>query len=78
MPNWQWVHTPGHTPGHIAFFRDTDGTLIAGDAFTTLQQESMWSVLTQEEQISGPPAYLTTDWDAAEKSVRVLKEAEWS
>lgn len=31
------VHfSPGHTPGHLAFFDPRDGTLIAGDAFTVL------------------------------------------
>jgi glyoxylase-like metal-dependent hydrolase (beta-lactamase superfamily II) len=29
------VPSPGHTPDHIAFFDDRDGTLIAGDAFQT-------------------------------------------
>jgi glyoxylase-like metal-dependent hydrolase (beta-lactamase superfamily II) len=29
------VASPGHTPGHIAFFDTRDGTLIAGDAFQT-------------------------------------------
>ena len=24
LPDWQVVPTPGHTPGHIAFFRSTD------------------------------------------------------
>jgi glyoxylase-like metal-dependent hydrolase (beta-lactamase superfamily II) len=27
--------TPGHTPGHLAFFDPRDGSLIAGDAYTT-------------------------------------------
>jgi glyoxylase-like metal-dependent hydrolase (beta-lactamase superfamily II) len=26
------VATPGHTPGHLSFFRPADGVLIAGDA----------------------------------------------
>ena len=30
------VATPGHTPGHISFFDERDGSLIAGDAFQTL------------------------------------------
>jgi glyoxylase-like metal-dependent hydrolase (beta-lactamase superfamily II) len=30
------IHTPGHTPGHIALLDARDGTLIAGDALTTL------------------------------------------
>jgi glyoxylase-like metal-dependent hydrolase (beta-lactamase superfamily II) len=29
------IMTPGHTPDHIAFFDERDGTLIAGDAFQT-------------------------------------------
>src|SRR5690606_32446334 len=33
LPEWRWIHTPGHAPGHIAFFRERDRTLIAGDAF---------------------------------------------
>lgn len=29
------IAAPGHTPGHIAYFDHRDGTLIAGDAFST-------------------------------------------
>lgn len=29
------IASPGHTPGHLAFFDTRDGTLIAGDAFQT-------------------------------------------
>jgi len=29
------VASPGHTPGHVAYFDERDGTLIAGDAFQT-------------------------------------------
>lgn len=74
MPGWKWIHTPGHTEGHISLFRKQDRVLLAADAFTTTKQESLWSVLTQKEQISGPPAYFTTDWQEAEKSIRRLEE----
>jgi len=74
MPEWRWIHTPGHTEGHISLFRESDRVLIAGDAFSTTKQESLWSVLTQKEQISGPPAYLTVDWKAAKDSINRLKE----
>ncbi|WP_186431570.1 MBL fold metallo-hydrolase [Clostridium sp. BSD9I1] len=74
MPDWKWIHTPGHTEGHISLFREKDGVLIVGDAFTTVKQESLISVITQKEEISGPPKYLTTNWDSAEKSVKVLKD----
>ena len=30
------LETPGHTPGHIAFWDDRDGTLFAGDALINL------------------------------------------
>lgn len=29
------IATPGHTPDHVAFYDERDGTLIAGDAFQT-------------------------------------------
>lgn len=72
MPGWRWIHTPGHSPGHVALFRQSDRTLIAGDAFVTTRQESAMSALTQRAEISGPPAYFTTDWVAARRSVEQL------
>lgn len=72
MPGWKWIHTPGHTPGHISLFREQDRTLIAGDAFVTVKQESLYKVITQQQEISGPPKYFTTDWDAAYDSVKKL------
>jgi glyoxylase-like metal-dependent hydrolase (beta-lactamase superfamily II) len=74
MPEWQWIHTPGHTPGHISLFRKSDGILVAGDAITTVKQESLLSVLTQKQELNGPPAYFTTDWNKAEESVRTLRQ----
>ena len=74
MPEFRWVHTPGHTPGHISLFREKDRTLIAGDAFVTVKQEYLYKVITQEQEISGPPRYLTTDWNAAKESVIKLEK----
>jgi glyoxylase-like metal-dependent hydrolase (beta-lactamase superfamily II) len=76
LPGWRWVHTPGHTPGHISLFRNSDGVLIAGDAVVTTKQESAYSVLTQAEVVSGPPKYFTPDWGAAARSVRELAALE--
>ncbi|WP_407271364.1 MBL fold metallo-hydrolase [Radiobacillus sp. PE A8.2] len=73
MPDYKWIHTPGHTPGHISLFREKDKTLIAGDAFVTVKQDSLYSVLTQAQEISGPPRYLTSDWKSAKASVRKLE-----
>lgn len=73
MPGWLWVHTPGHTPGHVSLFRESDRTLIVGDAFCTTRQESLLDAITQRYEIHGPPAYFTTDWDAARSSVQRLE-----
>ena len=32
------IATPGHTPGHLSFIDERDGTLYAGDALTTLRE----------------------------------------
>ncbi|MBY8963433.1 MBL fold metallo-hydrolase [Flavobacterium sp. D11R37] len=69
---WRWLHTPGHSPGHISLFRESDRCLIAGDAFVTVKQSSLYKVIVQKEEVQGPPRYLTTDWVAAGESVRML------
>lgn len=73
MPGWEWVYTPGHAPGHVSLFRKADHALIAGDAFVTVKQESLFKVLVQEKEVNGPPKYLTTDWEKARESVRTLE-----
>lgn len=76
LPEFRWIHTPGHAPGHVSFFRERDRALIVGDAFVTVKQEYLYKVFTQELEISGPPRYLTTDWQAAKKSVETLAKLE--
>lgn len=73
MPGWRWVHTPGHTPGHVALFRETDRLLIAGDAFVTVKPESLLKVMVQEKEVHGPPAYFTPNWMEAGDSVKRLR-----
>lgn len=68
-----YVHTPGHSVGHVSFFRDSDRALIAGDAFITVKQDSFFNVLTQKFEIQGPPRYLTPDWKAAWESVKKIR-----
>lgn len=72
LSEWKWIHTPGHSDGHISLFREKDRTLIAGDAFITVKQDSLAKVLVQEQEVNGPPRYLTTDWQLAKKSVEKL------
>lgn len=72
MPEWRWIHTPGHTNGHVSLFRDRDRLLIGGDAFVTAQQESLYAVATQEQEVHGPPSHFTPDWESARRSVETL------
>jgi glyoxylase-like metal-dependent hydrolase (beta-lactamase superfamily II) len=72
MAGWRWIHTPGHSPGHISLFREADRALIAGDAFVTVRQDVLYKVLVQQLEINGPPRYFTPDWKAAWDSVRRL------
>lgn len=72
MPGWRWIHTEGHTPGHVSLWRESDRALIAGDAFITTDQESAYAVLRQEPEMHGPPQYFTPDWRGAKASVERL------
>lgn len=76
MPGWRWIHTPGHSPGHVSLWRSSDRTLIAGDAFITTRQESAYAVARQEPELHGPPMYYTPDWESARESVRTLAGLE--
>ncbi len=76
LPSWRWIHTPGHTDGHVSFFRDRDRALIAGDAVSTTKQESFLAILRQAAELHGPPAYFTSNWTAAKASVRSLAQLE--
>lgn len=72
LPDWRWIHTPGHSPGHVSFFRDEGRVLIAGDAFVTMRQESALAALIRKQEVWRPPAYFTPDWQSARASVRAL------
>lgn len=72
LKDWRWIHTSGHTEGHVSFFRDSDRTMIVGDAFCTTKAESALAIATQKAELHGPPAYYTSDWRAARLSVERL------
>lgn len=76
LPGWRWIHTPGHAPGHVSFFQEATGALVAGDAVVTTNQASVYAVLTQHEELHGPPAYFTIDWGAAHRSVEAIASLE--
>src|ERR1700730_3235990 len=69
---WQWVSTPGHSPGHICLFRDSDRILLTGDALVSVDMDSWNGLLSVRPKLSGPPAPFTIDWDLALASLRQL------
>ncbi|MDQ2805185.1 MAG: MBL fold metallo-hydrolase [Pseudomonadota bacterium] len=76
MPGWRWLATPGHSVGHVSFWRESDRALIAGDAFIGTRQESAYAALVQAPELHGPPMYFTADWEKARDSVRTLAALE--
>jgi glyoxylase-like metal-dependent hydrolase (beta-lactamase superfamily II) len=72
LPGWGWIHTPGHTPGHVSLFRASDAVLLAGDALVTMNMDSWIEQIRRTPEPSRPPAPLTIDWVAAAASVRQL------
>lgn len=81
LPRWECIPTPGHTLGHVSFFRPGDRVLITGDAILTIHLNSLWSFLRwgvgrNKQRLSGPPWYTTWNWRAAKKSVTTLARLE--
>lgn len=72
MPGWRWIHTPGHTPGHVCLWRPADRVLLAGDALATVDADSYRGMLSRRQKISRPATPVTPDWDAAERSVKEM------
>jgi glyoxylase-like metal-dependent hydrolase (beta-lactamase superfamily II) len=77
LPGWEAVPTPGHTPGHVAYFRGSDGLLIAGDAVVTVELNSLsglllWALGRREQRLSGPPWYFTWNRRVARESVTTI------
>ena len=72
LPDWTAVPTPGHTPGHVAFFRSKDRVLITGDAVLTIDVNSLPGLLTGRHRVCGPPYISTWNWPAAKESVGAL------
>lgn len=76
LPGWECVQTPGHTPGHVSFFRPSDRVLITGDAVVTLRVNSLSGFVLQRQGLSGPPRYTSWSWRAAKASVATLARLE--
>jgi hydroxyacylglutathione hydrolase len=64
------LETPGHSPGHVAFWRASDKTLIIGDVLTNQDQ------LTGSAGLHEPKSFFTTDPERNRESARRLVALE--
>lgn len=64
------LETPGHTPGHVAYWREADRTLIAGDVFFNLNP------LTGRPGLRPPPDPFNHDTAGNRASMRRLAALE--
>ena len=64
------LDVPGHSPGHIALWRETDRTLVAGDVFFNID------VRTGLPRLRHPPGLLTVDPERNRESMRRVAELE--
>jgi glyoxylase-like metal-dependent hydrolase (beta-lactamase superfamily II) len=72
MEGWECHYTPGHTMGHVAFFRREGAVLLAGDSVTTMNLDSFWGTVMKRREICRPPVPATMDWERARRSVELL------
>lgn len=74
LPDWKWIATPGHSPGHISFFRSSDRALLAGDAFATMNMDSWMGVIAGTKELARAGAPFNMDWSATRDSVNKLAD----
>jgi glyoxylase-like metal-dependent hydrolase (beta-lactamase superfamily II) len=74
VEGWGWIHTPGHTPGHVAYVRERDRVVISGDAILTLEVNSWAGLILQRQGLSAPPWYTTWDRGAAIASISEIAD----
>ncbi len=64
------LDTPGHSPGHLALWREADRVLVAGDVFFNLD------LRTLRPGLRPPAGFLTFDVERNRASMRRLAELE--
>ncbi|MEP6974378.1 MAG: MBL fold metallo-hydrolase [Spartobacteria bacterium] len=74
LPDWKWIPTPGHSPGHVSFFRSSDRVLLAGDAFATMNMDSWIGLVSGKKELARAGAPFNMDWTATRESVAKLAE----
>jgi glyoxylase-like metal-dependent hydrolase (beta-lactamase superfamily II) len=69
-PGFTVLDVPGHSPGHVAYWRESDGVLICGDVFFNM------NILTTIPGLRQPPGLFTPDPERNRESERKLAALE--
>ena len=72
LSGWRSIETPGHSPGHVSFFRESDRVLLAGDAFATMDMDSWIGLMSGKKELARAGAPFNMDWEATRASVQKL------
>ena len=64
------LDTPGHSAGHVSFWRESDRTLVLGDVLTNM------NTLTLVRGLNEPKPFLTPDPERNRESIRKLAALE--
>jgi hydroxyacylglutathione hydrolase len=62
------IHSPGHSPGEVIYFRESDRVAICGDVIRNL------SYATLRERLDEPPEAFNTDTAENRRSIRKLAQ----
>jgi glyoxylase-like metal-dependent hydrolase (beta-lactamase superfamily II) len=76
LEGWEWLATPGHTPGSVSFVRRADRVVLTGDALVTLQVNTPAGILLGRQGLSGPPWYTTWSQRLARASMAAIAALE--
>jgi glyoxylase-like metal-dependent hydrolase (beta-lactamase superfamily II) len=76
VEGWEWIHTAGHTPGHVSFVRPEDSIVLTGDALVTLEVNTLAGLLSGRQGLSGPPRYTTWSPRLARAAVAAIAALE--
>ena len=69
-PGFVVLETPGHSPGHVCYWRESDRTLVCGDVLFNM------NLVTTARGLREPPAMLTPDPSRNRDSARRLAALE--
>jgi hydroxyacylglutathione hydrolase len=70
VAGFQVLDVPGHSPGHVAYWRESDGVLILGDVLNSI------NVMTGIRGLHEPPPFFTADPEENRRSARRLAQLE--